>query len=149
MSETPRCCWYQRPSAFGSLARKKNPPIPVTFSVSVPPAIPSRTAASLGEGETFGCVAACATMPGWFRPKVKLDPNANDRVRSSWRLRKSIRSSFQEERESLYDTCANGDTGRVKMGFRASRLPGRYPDGEPRTGTESFIRRDRRIYPCA
>src|SRR5882672_5588083 len=44
MSETPRYCWYQSPSAFGSLARKKNPPIPVTFSLSVPPAIPSRTA---------------------------------------------------------------------------------------------------------
>ena len=117
MSETPRCCWYQSPSAFGSLARKKNPPIPVTFSIPVPPAIPSRTAAPAGGGETFGCVAVCAAMPRWFRLQMKLDPKANDRVRSSWRLRKCIPSSFREERKSVYDTCANGVLGSVKMRF--------------------------------
>src|SRR3979411_3208904 len=102
MTKTPRCCWYQRPSAFGSLARKKNPPIPVTFSISVPPAIPSRTAALAGGGETFGCVVVCTAMPSWFRLKMKLDPKANDRVRSSWRL-KSIPSSFRETRGPSYD----------------------------------------------
>src|ERR1700731_1584588 len=120
MSEIPRCCWYQSPSAFGSLARKKNPPIPVTFSISVPPAIPSRTAAPAGEGETFGCVVVCAAMPSWFRLQMKLDPKANDRIRSSWRLRKNIPSSFREERDSVYDTCANGVLGSVKMRFWAS-----------------------------
>src|SRR3984893_8697411 len=120
MSETPRCCWYQSPSAFGSLARKKNPPIPVTFSISVPPAIPSRTAAPAGGGESFRGTAVCAAMPSWFRPKMKLDPKANDRVRSSWRLGKSIPSFFREERESVYDTCANGVLGRVKISFWTS-----------------------------
>jgi hypothetical protein len=58
--EIPTCCWYQRPSAFGSLRRKKNPPIPVTFSISFPRAIASRTAASAGGGgESFGCTAVC------------------------------------------------------------------------------------------
>jgi hypothetical protein len=33
----PRCCWYQRPNPSGSLARKNKPPIPVSFSISVPP----------------------------------------------------------------------------------------------------------------
>jgi hypothetical protein len=69
-----------------SLARKKNPPIPVTFSISVPPAIPSRTVAPTGGGKTFGCVAVCATMPSCFRLQMKLDPKANDRVRNCWRL---------------------------------------------------------------
>jgi len=115
MTETPRCCWYQSPSAFGSLARKKNPPIPVTFSISVPPAIRSRTAAPAGGGETFGCVVVCAAMPSWFRLKMKLDPKANDIVRSSWRLRKSIPSSFREKCESVHDTCANGFMGSAKM----------------------------------
>jgi hypothetical protein len=94
--EIPRCCWYQRPNAFGSRARKNGPPIPVTLSISVPPAIPSRTAAPAGGGETFGCVAVCSTMPSWFRPKMKLDPKANDRVRSSWRLRKSTHPPFEK-----------------------------------------------------
>src|SRR5882724_3534514 len=125
MTETPRCCWYQSPSAFGSLARKKNPPIPVTFSISVPPAIPSRTAAPAGGGEIFGCVVVCAAIPSWFRPKRKLDPKANDRVRSNWRLTKSIPSSLREERDSVYDTCANGVLGSVKMRFwEISRLVG-------------------------
>jgi hypothetical protein len=85
----PRCSWYQRHSAFGSLARKKNPPISVTSSISVPLAIPSRPAAPDGGRETFGCTAVGAAMASWFRPKMKLDPKANDRVRSSWRLRKA------------------------------------------------------------
>src|ERR1700719_325983 len=50
---------------------------------------PSRTAAPAGGAETFGCVAVCSTMPSWFPPKMKLDPKANDRVRSSWRLEKA------------------------------------------------------------
>src|SRR6266849_8772747 len=116
MTETPRCCWYQSPSAFGSLARKKNPPIPVTFSISVPPAIPSRTATAAGGGESFGGMAVCAAMPSWFRLQMKLDPKANDRVRSSWRLRKSIPSSFREERGPSYDTCASGVLGSAKLG---------------------------------
>jgi hypothetical protein len=66
--------------------RKNSRPIPVTFSISVPPAIPSRTAAPARVGETFGCVVVCAAMPSWFRLKMKLDPKANGRVRSSWRL---------------------------------------------------------------
>jgi hypothetical protein len=128
MSDTPRCCWYQSPSAFGSLARKKNPPIPVTFSISVPPAIPSRTATPAGGGETFGCVVVCAASHSWFRLKMKLDPKANDRVRSSWRLRKSIPSSFQEDRESAQDTCANRILGSVKNRFWTScRQSGSYP----------------------
>ena len=56
----------------------------------------------------FGGTAVCAAMASWFRPKMKLDPKANDRVRSSWRLGKSIPSSFREERGPSYDTCANG-----------------------------------------
>src|SRR5215467_6221803 len=32
----PRCCRYQFASALGSCARKNNPPIPATFSISVP-----------------------------------------------------------------------------------------------------------------
>src|ERR1700719_3068842 len=75
---------------------------------------PSRRAARAGGGETFGCVAVCSTMPSWFRPKMKLDPKANDRVRSSWRLRKSTPSSFREEPESVHDTCANGVMGSVR-----------------------------------
>jgi hypothetical protein len=63
--------------------RKNSPRIPVTFSISVPATIPSRTAAPARGGETFGCVVVCAAMPSWFRPKMKLDPKANDRVRSS------------------------------------------------------------------
>jgi hypothetical protein len=62
-------------------------------------------------------MAVCAAIPGWFRPKMKLDPQANDRVRSSWRLRKSIPSSFREERGPSYDTCANEVLGSVKMRF--------------------------------
>jgi hypothetical protein len=46
-------------------------------------------------------------------------PEANDRVRSSWRLRKIIPSSFREERGPRYDTCANGVLGSVKMRFWA------------------------------
>jgi hypothetical protein len=49
-------------------------------------AIPSRTVAPQGEGRRFGCVAVCAAMPSWFRLQMKIDPNANDRVRSNWRL---------------------------------------------------------------
>jgi hypothetical protein len=56
------------------------------FSIFVPPAIPSRTVAPAGGGETFGCMAVCAAMPSWFRLRMKLNPKANDRVRSSWRL---------------------------------------------------------------
>src|SRR5882757_4431567 len=125
MSETPRCCWYQSPSAFGSLARKKNPPIPVTFSISVPPAIPA------GGAEGFGGTAVCAAMPSWLRPKMKLDPKANDRVRSSWRLRESIPSPFREERGPSYDTCTNGILRSVKMRFWAScQILGSYPETE-------------------
>src|SRR5438445_7044561 len=98
-SEIPRCCWYQSPNAFGSLARKKNPPIPVTFSISVSPATAERTAAPAGSGEVSGGTAVCAAMASWFRPKMKFDPKANDRVRSSWRLRKGIPSSFREARD--------------------------------------------------
>jgi hypothetical protein len=59
---------------------------------------------------------------------MKLDPKANDRVRSSWRLLKCIPSSFREDRESVYDTCANGVLGSVKMRFWAScRLHPSYP----------------------
>jgi hypothetical protein len=35
-------------------------------------------------------------MASWFRPKMKFDPKANDRVRSSWRLRKGIPSSSEK-----------------------------------------------------
>jgi hypothetical protein len=45
-------------------------------------------------------------MASWFRPMMKLDPQANDRVRSSLRLGKSIPSSIREERGPRYDTCA-------------------------------------------
>src|SRR5258706_8460095 len=95
MSEIPKCCWYQSPNAFGSLARKKNPPTPVTFSISVAPATASRTAGAAGRGEVFGGTAVCAAMAGWFRPKM-FDPKANDRVRNSWRLRKGIPSSSEK-----------------------------------------------------
>src|SRR5579862_8798155 len=91
----PRCCWYHRPSALGSLARKKNPPMPVTFSVSVASALPSRTAAPAGEGEAFGCAGVCAAKPSWFRLQNKLEPKATDSVRSIWRLCDCIQSSVQ------------------------------------------------------
>jgi hypothetical protein len=39
--------------------RKNSPRIPVTFSISVPATIPSRTAAPARGGETFGCVVVC------------------------------------------------------------------------------------------
>src|SRR5271168_3139106 len=113
MTEIPRCCWYQSPSAFGSLARKKNPPIPVTFSISVSAEIPSRTAAPARGGESCGCVEVCAAVPSWFRLKMKFDPKANDKVRSNWRLGKSILSSVREERGPSYDTRINGVLGSV------------------------------------
>jgi hypothetical protein len=47
---------------------------------------------------------------------MKLDPRANDRVRSSWRLR-SIPSPFREQHDSTYDTCANRVLGSVNMRF--------------------------------
>jgi hypothetical protein len=86
---------------------------------------------------TFGCMAVCAAMANWFRFQMKLDPKANDRVRSSWRLRKSIPSSFREERGPSYDTCANGVLGSVKMRFWAIWRTGSYC----RTGfTRGFLR---------
>src|SRR5204862_6341939 len=115
----PSCCWYESANDVGSLARKKNPPMPVTFSISVPPAIPSRTAAPAEGGETFGCTAVCAAMASWFCLKMKLDPKANDRVRSSWRLRKSIPSSYREECGPSYDTCAKRVLGSIKVRLRA------------------------------
>jgi hypothetical protein len=39
-----------------------------------------------GRGDLWLYVAVCAAMPSWFRFQMKLDPKANDRVRSSWRL---------------------------------------------------------------
>jgi len=59
-------------------------------------------------------MAVCAAMPSRFRLEMKLDPKANDRIRSTWRLGKRIPSSVREERESMYDTCANGVLGSVK-----------------------------------
>src|SRR5438132_4927221 len=117
-SEIPRCCWYQSPNAFGSLARKKNPPIPVTFSISVSPATAERTAAPAGSGEVSGGTAVCAAMASWFRPKMKFDPKANDKVRSSWRLRKGIPSSFREGRNHEVTIPAQTGSGKRKDGNR-------------------------------
>ena len=80
-----------------------------------------------------------AAMPGWFRFKMKLDPKANDRVRTSWRLRKSIPSSFREERESVYDTCANGFLGSVKRG------PGRVVGNMKLSLTPLAVEREKQL----
>jgi hypothetical protein len=53
-------------------------------------------------------MSVCAAMPSWFRFQSKLDPKANDRVRSSWRLRKNMPPSVREQRGASYDTCADG-----------------------------------------
>src|SRR5882672_6066508 len=81
-------------------------------------------------------MAVRAAMPSWFRLKMKLDPKANDRVRSSWRLRKSIPSSFRKERGPRHDTCADGVLGSVKTRFWAiCRQSGSNPDGDMRVAS--------------
>jgi len=69
-----------------------------------------------GRGDLWLCGCLRAATPRWFRFQMKLDPKANDRVRSSWRLRKSIPPSFREERESVYDTCATGSVKNEVLG---------------------------------
>src|SRR5882672_2114223 len=81
-------------------------------------------------------MAVRAAMPSWFRLKMKLDPKANDRVRSSWRLRKSIPSSFRKERGPRHDTCADGVLGSVKTRFWAiCRQSRSNPDGDMRVAS--------------
>jgi hypothetical protein len=120
VSETPRCCWYQTANAFGSRARKNSPPIPVTFSISVPPLDPCPAAAPAAGGEGTGSCAVCAANPACFRLQVKLEPKANDRILSSSRLGKRIPSSFREERELVHDTRAHRVLGSAKMLSRRS-----------------------------
>jgi len=116
VSSNPQCCWYQSPNASRIFGSKKNPPIPVTFSISVPPAIPPRTTAPQGS-ETFGCMAVCADAELVPIPH-ELDPKANDRVRSSWRLRKASHPPFRESAARSYDTCGKRSSGSIKMRLR-------------------------------
>src|SRR5205807_8325722 len=52
-----------------------------------------------------------------------------DRVRSSWRLRKSIPSSFREERDHEVRYLRERVLGSVKARFRAiCRQPGSWPE---------------------
>jgi hypothetical protein len=55
---------------------------------------------------------------------MKLDPKANDRVRSSWRLRKSIPSSFREDRESYLRKRVSGKCKDRVLGELAAREKG-------------------------
>src|SRR5215471_6258131 len=57
VSEIPKCCSYQFPSALGSRARKNNPPIPATFSISFPP--DACLAAFAGGAGLGGCAEFC------------------------------------------------------------------------------------------
>src|SRR5262249_18171483 len=58
VSEIPRCCWYQFANALGSCARKNNPPIPATFSISIP--FDSGLAAAFPCGAGLaGCAGFC------------------------------------------------------------------------------------------
>jgi hypothetical protein len=107
----PQVLLVPLPQRFRIVSSENSPPIPVTCSISVPPAKPCVTDVPVVGGGIVGSVAVCAAMPSWFRLKMKLDPKANDRIRSSWRLSKRIPSSFREERDSNYDNCTNGFLG--------------------------------------
>jgi len=37
-------------------------------------------------GSQLGCEFVCAATPSWVRLAMKLDPKANNRIRSNWRL---------------------------------------------------------------
>src|SRR5579871_2311037 len=72
VSEIPRCCWYQFPSALGSRARKNNPPIPATFSITAPSDFLG--VACTGAVGLAGCAAFCAVMANLFWGKIRLAP---------------------------------------------------------------------------
>src|SRR5262249_19181657 len=78
VSEIPRCCWYHGPKALGSCARKNNPPIPATFSISVPP--DSCLAAALAGGAgPAGCAEFCSAMADSFWG-MTLDAKVYDKI---------------------------------------------------------------------
>jgi len=107
-----------KPNAFGSARRES--PIRSLFH-SVPPATASRTAAPQGE-EVFGCTAVCAARRVGST-KMKLDPKQNDRVRSSWRLRKSIPPSSEKPGPRYIPAQTASDTQRLMRAFVIAEAP--------------------------
>src|ERR1041385_5990192 len=79
VSEIPRCCWYHCASALGSCARKKNPPIPATFCISVPPASCLADSFAGGAGLAAGA-GFCAVMTKSFFGRMKPAPKVYDSI---------------------------------------------------------------------
>src|SRR5271170_4321569 len=76
-------------------------------------------------------------MASCFRPKNKLDPQAKDRVRNSWRLKKSIPSFFRQRCEVGATIPAHKSSVKRKIAFRAIRRR-----------TEKYPCRTMRIHPA-
>jgi len=100
-----------KPQRFRIFGSKEESTDPVTFSISVPPATASRTAAPQGRRGLWR-TAVCAAMVSWFRPKMKSTRKQMTEFEAVGVLEKASHRPSEKSVTTRYDTCANGSGKR-------------------------------------